>query len=54
MLGGWREVEGRKNWSLKRSGRLKKGGKPVNSRGQKKMEAEKGWEAKKWLEPGEK
>ena len=52
-VGDWREVEARKNWMPetggrpKRGGRPKKGGRLERSRGQKKLEAEMGWEAKK-------
>ena len=44
MLGGWRDVEARKNRRPKKSGRPKRSGRPVNSGGQKKSEVEKCWE----------
>ena len=50
-MGRRREAEARKKWRLKYGGRLKRGGRPEGSRGQKKMgdkmglEAEMGWEA---------
>ena len=39
MVGGWREVEARKNWRSKWRGRPKRGGRLEKSRGQKKLEA---------------
>ena len=48
---GQREVETREKWSWKRGAKLKQGGRPEGTRGQKRVdgkmggEAETGWEA---------
>ena len=53
-MGGRREIQARKRWRPKRGGRLKRGGKPEGSRGQKKVEVKMGWEDHKGWEAGEK
>ena len=54
MVGGWREVEARKNWQPKRGESPKNSGRLEGSRGQKKLEAENVCQAEKWWEDGEK
>ena len=44
-MGGWRDIEARKKCRLKWGVRLKRGVRPEGSRGQRKVDAEMGWEA---------
>ena len=53
-MGGRREIEAKKKWRPKQGGRLKWGGRPEGSRGQKIVEAKKWWEAETGWESGEK
>ena len=51
-MGGWSEVDAGERWRPKWGGRITRGGGPEGSRGQKKVEAEMGWEAETRWEAG--